>query len=108
MHETTRRTETAFAGRLLKLVREETGYAVADLRKLGVVFTAPGYTDERLHLFAATLAPERGAMSPEEDEKLQTVFLTEERFEELLRCGEISDAKTLAAWLLWKAAASQP
>jgi ADP-ribose pyrophosphatase len=82
-------------------IREETGYAVRDLRDMGWIYLAPGYSDEKLFLFYAALAATPGGTSPDDDEDVATVVLTEAAVEDLLRRGEIHDAKTLAGWLAW-------
>lgn len=84
-------------------LEEETGYQAETLVRLGVIAPAPGYTEERLHLFYATLHPQAGALSPDEDEKIEVVQLTATQVEALMLSGEIWDAKTLAAWFLMKA-----
>jgi ADP-ribose pyrophosphatase len=84
-------------------LQEETGYRAATLEKLGVISPAPGYTEERLHLYYARLYPEEGALSPDEDEKIEVVRLAPEEAEAMMLRGEIWDAKTLASWFLWKA-----
>ena len=84
-------------------VKEETGYKVRSLESLGTIWPAPGYSSERLHVFAAMLAPKKGRKQPDEDEDLETVELGEADMERMIARSEISDAKTLAAWCLWKA-----
>ena len=81
---------------------EETGHQAAKITRLGYVYPAPGYTDEILHLFYARLRPGRGECSPDDDEKLEVVYLTEKQVDSLIKSGRIHDAKTLSAWLLWK------
>lgn len=88
-------------------LREETGYDAGEFRKLGVIFPSPGYTDERIHVYYARLLPARRESSPEKDEKLNVVYLAAERVEEMISNGEIGDAKTLAAWLLYKSGAAE-
>lgn len=83
-------------------LREETGYGAKELIKLGIVLPSPGYTDEKLHVYYTRLLPNRGERSPEEDEKLEVVCLVPEQVEEMISNGEIQDAKTLAAWLLYR------
>jgi ADP-ribose pyrophosphatase len=80
---------------------EETGYRAARWRSLGFLYASPGVLDEKLHLFVAEdLTP--GEMSPEADEQLEPVTV---RFDEAIRmclAGEIKDAKTITALLLWE------
>jgi len=80
---------------------EETGHAVASLRKLGVIFPAPGYTDERLHVYYADLEAGQKAAAADDDERLDVVYIGADGVEDRIRSGEIGDAKTLAAWLLY-------
>jgi ADP-ribose pyrophosphatase len=79
-------------------LREETGYSAADCRRLATIYTTPGFTDERIHLFIATgLRP--GDHAREADEFVE---VHEVRWSEALRLlenGEIPDAKTLSALL---------
>jgi ADP-ribose pyrophosphatase len=81
---------------------EETGYTATAMTKLGVMVPAPGYTEERLHVYFADLHPERGAMAPDEDEKVHVVLLKPDEVEDCLKSGPILDAKTLAAWWLFR------
>lgn len=77
---------------------EETGFEAGDLRYLSRIFTTPGFTDETIHLFAATDLTEAGAR-PDTDEFLEIEIL---RFSEVMKKiqnGEIVDAKTLCALL---------
>lgn len=84
-------------------VREETGHGVGLLTRLGTICLAPGYSEERLHVFHAKLSAQAGDRSPDEDEIVEAVRMTKNDFENLLGNGGIVDAKTLAAWQLYKA-----
>jgi ADP-ribose pyrophosphatase len=79
---------------------EETGYAAVAWTPLGYLYASPGVLDEKLHLFVAEgLTP--GAMDLEADEQLEPVTV---RFDDALRMclsGEVKDAKTITALLLW-------
>jgi ADP-ribose pyrophosphatase len=81
-------------------VKEETGHDVTCCRRVGTVVPAPGYSDERLHIFRAELAPERGEQETDHDETIEVVYQTAEQVGSMIRRGEVSDAKTLAAWHL--------
>lgn len=79
-------------------LREEAGVRARALRRLATVFTTPGFTDERIHLFYAT-ALTRVPAAPEADEFLE---IHERRWSEvgrMVRRGEIRDAKSLVALL---------
>ena len=81
---------------------EETGYRAGRLEPLTTIFTTPGFTDERIHLFsAADLVAGDHAREPDE-----FVEMREMRWSALLglvREGAVSDAKTLAAILFVQA-----
>ena len=86
-------------------LREETGYSAGEYRPLTTIFTTPGFTDERIHLFSAHgLAP--GQHAREHDEFVE---LHELRWSSVLAMaarGEIQDAKSLAA--VWSVASGRP
>jgi ADP-ribose pyrophosphatase len=79
---------------------EETGYTALKWRYHGFLYASPGVLDEKLHLyFAQELTA--GTARPEVDEELTPVTL---KFADALQMcfnGEIRDAKTVTALLLW-------
>jgi ADP-ribose pyrophosphatase len=80
-------------------LKEETGYSAAVLRKLTTIYTTPGFTDERIHIFLAEqLTPGESAHEPDEFLELYPVSLLEAV--EMVRAGKIVDAKTCIALLL--------
>lgn len=83
-------------------VREETGYTVERLRKLGMVYPAPGYTTERMHLFHAAVGRAARGKQEDDDERVETVRLAPRVLERMIRQGKIRDAKTIVAWFLWR------
>lgn len=83
-------------------VAEEAGMTVTSIDKIGVVYPAPGYSSEALHIFFAEAKEGCEDCSPDEDENIETVSLSEEAIDGMIRGNEIEDAKTLAAWLLYK------
>lgn len=83
-------------------LKEETGYAAQELRRQIVAFPAPGYTDEKLHMYYAKLAPAKGDVAPDEDENVEVEYCSEAEVDSMIRTGRIVDAKTLAAWSLFK------
>ena len=78
---------------------EEIGYRAGRLEKIAVFYTAPGFCDERMHLYVARdLRPERRPGDPDEIIRPRAVPLaTALRW---ARTGRIRDAKTLAGLLL--------
>lgn len=77
---------------------EETGYHAARVTHLYTMFTTPGFTDERIHVFLATGLKE-GTAAREADEFLSLARMPMSRALALIRSGEISDAKTALALL---------
>jgi ADP-ribose pyrophosphatase len=91
--------ETPLAAAMRELA-EETGYHAARWRYHGFVYASPGVLSEKMHLFfALDLTP--GPAQPEIDEHLQPVVLTISQALDMIRTGEIHDAKTITLLLLW-------
>jgi len=80
-------------------LREEAGVKAADLVRLTTIFTTPGFTDERIHLFAAT-GLTRVPAAREADEFIETVDVRWSEVGRMLRDGRIQDGKTMTA-LMW-------
>jgi ADP-ribose pyrophosphatase len=75
---------------------EETGYRAGRLERTGSIFTTPGFTDERIHLFCAyDLTP--GATAHEHHEVIETEVVALARALDMIDAGEITDGKTIAA-----------
>ena len=82
----------------LRELEEETGVTPDELISLGSIYVSPGFCDEELNLYLAR-GLHQGETHPDEDEFLAPLQVP---FEELVRqvgCGEIQDAKTVAAVL---------
>jgi ADP-ribose pyrophosphatase len=83
-------------------LEEETGYAAANLEYLTTIYTTPGFTDERIHLFLAT-GLEEGSTNLDQDEFVEVVTLPLSRALEFVQDGTIIDAKSVAALLYFAA-----
>ena len=79
-------------------LREETGLEAGTLRPLTAIWTTPGFTDERIHLFIATDLT-AGATAFDADEFVETVTVTLSEALRMVRAGEITDAKTICTLL---------
>jgi ADP-ribose pyrophosphatase len=86
-------------------VQEETGHRVVSLHSLGRIFPTPGYSDEVLHLFHASVTADRANTAPDEDERIDVVYLTAAELEALMAQDRLLDGKTLILWLRAKALA---
>lgn len=79
-------------------LREETGCTAARVEHIYTFFTTPGFTDERIHAFMAS-GLTRGDMAHETDEFMSFETVTLSRALELIRSGELKDAKSALAIL---------
>ncbi len=79
---------------------EETGMRAARWRDLGAFWTAPGFTDEHMHLYLAQdLSPDDDSTGPEPDEHLRLVRRPWREAVAAAERGEIEDAKSLVGLL---------
>jgi ADP-ribose pyrophosphatase len=79
-------------------LREETGLEAGTLTPLTAIWTTPGFTDERIHLFMATEL-KAGQTEFDADEFVETVTLPLSEALRMVRDGEISDGKTICTLL---------
>jgi ADP-ribose pyrophosphatase len=74
-------------------LKEETGCTAARIEPLFTMFTTPGFTDEKIHVFMAT-GLTHGEAEREADEFVDIVIMGLSEALELIRTGEILDGKT--------------
>lgn len=74
-------------------LREETGCTAERIEHLFTMYTTPGFTDEKIHLFMA-VGLTHGETAHEADEFVEMVPMSLSRALDLLARGEIQDAKT--------------
>ena len=79
-------------------LREETGCTAANLEHVYTFYTTPGFTDERIHVFMAS-GLTRGNVAHETDEFMTVETVTLSRALELVKTGDMVDAKTALALL---------
>ena len=79
-------------------LQEETGCTAGRLDRLTTIYTTPGFTDERIHLFLAS-GLTHGESATETDEFLEMVPMPLSRALELIERGEIQDGKTVVGIL---------
>lgn len=78
---------------------EETGYSASRLRHLITIYTTPGFTDERIHIFVGDgLTQGEADREPDEFLELHSVCLSEAVA--MVRSGKIVDGKTIIGLLL--------
>jgi ADP-ribose diphosphatase len=86
-------------------LREETGHAARSLETLHTLALAPGILGYRMDVVLATgLFP--STSTGDEPEPLEVVGWPVDRLDELATCGEIADARTLAALFVARQALS--
>jgi|SRR5688572_21354169 len=82
---------TACAARELE---EEIGYKPGRLELLSSIFTAPGFTDEVIHIYKAT-GMTQGRQHLDRDEVLEVLEVPLEKAVKMIEMGVIRDAKTM-------------
>lgn len=75
-------------------LEEETGYKAKNWKALGYIYTSPGYSDEKLHLYLATDLEFVGE-HPDDGEILKVYEFSLDKFIVDVKSGKISDAKTV-------------
>jgi ADP-ribose pyrophosphatase len=86
-------------------LEEETGLRAGTWRKLGEFYSAPGFTDELMHLYLAsdlTPADPDGRLGPDEDERLILEWHPWQEAVHMAETGGIRDAKSIVG-LFWLA-----
>jgi ADP-ribose pyrophosphatase len=79
-------------------LREEVGADAAEFEHLTTIYTTPGFTDERIHIFLAT-GLTVGETQHETDEFIEVEALPISRILEMIRDGELVDSKSVSALL---------
>jgi len=82
-------------------IREETGMEAGKLEKVGEFYLAPGYSTEFMGVFLATELS-HNPLDPDVDEFLSVEKMSVKEAFEMIRRGDLPDAKSLAALLLAK------
>lgn len=77
----------------LRELKEETGCSAGEVEHLFTMYTTPGFTDEKIHLFMATQL-EAGETKHEADEFLELQPMLLSRALQMVEAGEIQDSKT--------------
>lgn len=95
-HDGEHEAETA-----IRELQEETGYIAESMELLGPIYPSVGYCTERIDVFYCEVVS-KGETSFDDDERIETVVLSEAEMDTKIRNNEISDSKTLAAWMLYK------
>jgi ADP-ribose pyrophosphatase len=81
-------------------LEEETGYTAARWRELPAFYMSPGILNERMHVFVAE-GLSAGEPKREDGEIIDNLVVAWDEAMRMAESGEIEDAKTLCALLLW-------
>ena len=82
-------------------LEEETGFIPGSLRHLTTIFTSPGFTTEKIHIFLATEL-KQGKVNFDEDERIDLIYASPEDAVRMIYNGSIRDAKTIVGILTAK------
>jgi len=80
-------------------LEEETGYLAGKIERKASIFTAPGFTDEVIHIYLASEL-QKTAVNPDEDEFLDIIAYERQEIQQMIQLGVICDAKTIAGFYL--------
>lgn len=84
---------------VLRELQEEIGFTAGRLQRMAGFWMTPGFCTEYMHAYIATDL-RQGALAPDEDESIEVVPVPLARIPDMIRSGEIEDAKTIAALLM--------
>jgi len=85
---------------VLREMQEETGFLPGTISRLGGFYSAPGFSNEYLHIFLAEqLLPAR--LFAEDTEEISLVRVPLAEITGVIVCGDIEDAKSIAALLMY-------
>ena len=88
-------------------LEEEVGLRAGAMERLTTIYTTPGFTDERIHLFLATdLRP--GRQQRESDEFMEVETRPWSAVMRMVREGEIVDGKTLVSLMFVQCCRGHP
>nr|MBP9583030.1 NUDIX hydrolase [Ignavibacterium sp.] len=76
-------------------LEEETGYKAKEIKKLGEIYTAPGYCTEILHIYSAKGLTAGNHNREEGENGMEILELSLNEIETMINKGEITDAKTI-------------
>lgn len=86
----------------IRELREETGYQAEEVHLLGTMRPSVGYCTEQIDLYYARVGNQPDETDFDEDEQIETLILSAQEIEALMKSGEVDDAKTLSAWMLYR------
>lgn len=82
-------------------LEEETGFMPGSLRHLATIYSSPGFTNEKIHVYMATDL-KKGSIHPDEDERIDLMYVSLDEAIDMINNGNIRDAKTVVGILTAK------
>jgi ADP-ribose pyrophosphatase len=76
-------------------LEEETGYKASEVKKLGQIYTAPGYCTEILHIYSAKGLKHGNHNREEGEQGMEILEYSIDDLKNMIKNGEITDAKTI-------------
>ncbi len=83
----------------LREMQEETGHTPGELKHLSSFWTTPGFCTEFMHAYVARDI-RQGSFQPDEDEDIEIQRVPIDQVPDMIRKGEIRDAKSIASLLM--------
>lgn len=84
----------------IRELQEETGYTATSLTNLITFYTSPGFANEVIHIFVANEVV-KGEATPDLGEYIEIVEMPLEEALQMIKLGEIKDAKTITGILAY-------
>lgn len=81
----------------IRELEEETGYKAKEFKYLGKVVSSPGFCDEYIYIYKADDLYKGEDNLGDEDEFINVKEIKIDRVKEMIKSGEIIDAKTISA-----------
>jgi 8-oxo-dGTP pyrophosphatase MutT (NUDIX family) len=81
-------------------LREETGLRAGSMELLGTLDVAPGMSSQRGRVFLATDIVEGEHDREHEEQDMHSEWFSRAQLEQMIRDGVITDAQSIAAWML--------
>ncbi|MDO4499796.1 MAG: NUDIX hydrolase [Erysipelotrichaceae bacterium] len=80
---------------ILREAMEEVGYEAINVRKLGTIIPTCGYCSEKIHLYYGETGKEVG-QHLDDNERIDLYKYTFKEIKDMIKSGEIDDAKTIS------------
>jgi 8-oxo-dGTP pyrophosphatase MutT (NUDIX family) len=81
-------------------LREETGLGAGTMDYLGILDVAPGMSSQRGWVFLATDITEGEHEREHEEQDMRSEWFSRAQLERMIRDGDITDAQSIAGWML--------